>query len=188
MAQLAKIDCVWTGFPGAPGHSVFYSPATGTIPVGPLADFFTAWGAFRPYLSNVAVPNSGDAIESTTGALDGSWASGDSANLAGATLSQIYAGPAGACVRWLTDGVVNGRRVRGRTFLVPLTAPSFQTDGTLLDSVRITIRDAAYNLVTAAAGGLHVWHRPVNGAGGSSHEITGVEVTDKVAVLRSRRD
>lgn len=99
-----------------------------------------------------------------------------------------YPGPVGASVQWLTDSVKNGRRVRGRTYLVPLSNRAFDNEGTLDEGARTTLQVAANVLVLSTDLGLCVWSRPVNGVGGSSHLVTGAIVADKSAVLRSRRD
>jgi hypothetical protein len=94
------------------------------------------------------------------------------------------------CATWNTGAIVNGRRVRGRTFLGPLDNSCLQNDGTLSSS-SITHANALGAAWTDA--GLTttlscVWHRPVGGTGGSNHEIISATVRDKFAVLRSRRD
>jgi hypothetical protein len=94
------------------------------------------------------------------------------------------------CATWNTGAIVNGRRVRGRTFLGPLDNSCLQNDGTLSSS-SITHANALSSAWTDA--GLTttlscVWHRPVGGTGGSNHEIISATIRDKFAVLRSRRD
>jgi hypothetical protein len=97
-----------------------------------------------------------------------------------------YAAPGGVCVNWSTGGVVGGKRVRGRTFIVPLNSTKYDTQGTLDDSYRTSLMAAAFTY----RNGTHqpvVWHRPVGGAGGSVHVITGSGVRDRVSLLTSRR-
>jgi hypothetical protein len=97
-----------------------------------------------------------------------------------------YAAPGGVCINWSTGGVVGGKRVRGRTFIVPLNSSKYDTQGTLDDSYRTSAIAAAFAYRT----GTHqpvVWHRPKAGAGGSVHVITGSGVRDRVSLLTSRR-
>ena len=100
----------------------------------------------------------------------------------------VYAAVAGACVTWLTQGVLAGKRVRGRTFLVPMGAGGLQNDGTLSTAEVSAINTAASNLI-AAAPEFTIWRRPTSkaAADGSSHPVLAFRVQDKTAFLTSRR-
>lgn len=175
----------WSGFPGAPGYSILYAtPGAGIS--GDVQAFFTAVRTELPSSVSITGPTGGDSIDPVTGTLTGTWSGGTGGTINGMSAA-VYAGPAGAVVTWLTDGIANGRRVRGRTFLVPLSSSAYQTDGSLLAGSLTAIQSAANALVSSAAGNLLVWHRPVGGVGGSAHAVTGAKVSDRVAVLRSRR-
>lgn len=108
------------------------------------------------------------------------------------TNAQTSIGPApvGACINWLTAEVKRGKRVRGRTFLVPLYGGAFQTDGTLQTSTLTSVAEFGAAMNDAGATDLvHVvWSRPIAGTGGTKHGITAHRTADKAAVLRSRRD
>jgi hypothetical protein len=177
---------LWTGFPGAPGYTVHYRGELDTL-TSHLRTFYDAVKGLFPSNVTVQVPQSGDLINSTTGGLAGTWTSAFNASVTG-TAAGVYAAPAGAVVRWLTDGIVAGRRLRGRTFLVPLAATAYQTDGSLLGTTVTNIQAAAQALVTAETANLGVWHRPVGGAGGSWSPVVSADVPDRAAILRSRRD
>lgn len=133
------------------------------------------------------VPNTGDSIEDTTGELVGVWAGsgGGPCNMTGITNSPAGVG---ACVGWQTGGIVNGRRLRGRTFVVPLDGDSYDETGTLSASALGDVGGFANAL--QAVGGLAVWHRPttVGGSDGTSYGVISNRVRDKVAFLSSRRD
>ena len=94
----------------------------------------------------------------------------------------------GACVSWLTGGIVGGRRLRGRTFLVPLHNSTYDTDGTFTSGVLTAL--TAFQTAMRAAGPLAVWHRPTTpgGTDGTSYGVIGARVRDRVAFLSSRRD
>lgn len=99
-----------------------------------------------------------------------------------------YAGGVGAVVYWNTPGINGGHKVRGRTYLVPLSAACFDVDGTLVSSALSEIVAAAAALV-ATTPGLAVNSR-AEGAPGRSNQttlVTSATVADRVAVLRSRR-
>lgn len=181
----------WTGFQGAPGYSIFYAlPSAGVA--ADIKTFFTAISSWLPTTVTISCPTEGDTLEEATGILTGSWSGGPGGTVIGGATG-THAGPAGAAVTWDTSGIATGaggkaRRVRGRTFLVPLATTAYESDGTLVLAARNAIQGAADALVSDAAGNLVVWHRPIGGAGGSAHPVTGARVADKVAVLRSRRD
>lgn len=86
--------------------------------------------------------------------------------------------------RWRTADVKNGRRVQGRTFLPGLPSVSL-TGGNLNPGALAVFQDAAEDLVLT--GNLVVWSRPVDGAGGSEHEVISTSTWDELAVLRQRR-
>lgn len=92
-------------------------------------------------------------------------------------------------IAWGTAGVVSGRRVLGRTF-VPLPDESENTtagapSGSYIANV---LASAGFLLaVGATATEAVVWHRPKNGAGGSSHPITTPQARSSWSVLRTRR-
>ena len=99
-----------------------------------------------------------------------------------------YAAVAGACVTWLTQGVITGKRVRGRTFLVPMGGSGLQSDGTLATQKVTDINTAAQALISAAPE-FTIWRRPssVSAADGSAHPVLAFRVQDKTAYLTSRR-
>lgn len=102
-----------------------------------------------------------------------------------------YSAASGAVSNWYTGTVRNGRRIRGRSFIVPLAGSSLGPDGTL-DTASVDNLRAASATLSAASGAarLVVWGRPtVPGAtDGVSAEVITSTVPDKAAVLTSRRD
>jgi hypothetical protein len=99
----------------------------------------------------------------------------------------------------LTGSVVDGRRVRGTTYIVP-TVNQFEPGGTPLNTWVSTLQTAASAMMTSLTPNLVVWHRPKFGPkpgpglprplirNGESKGVNGVFVPDKAVVLRSRRD
>jgi len=97
----------------------------------------------------------------------------------------VYARPAGARTDWLTGAIVSGRRLRGRTFLVPINSAQFDTAGTLVAGAISTMNAAATTYIgTSASFSPSVWSR----THGIQADIIAFNVPDTVAVLRSRRD
>jgi hypothetical protein len=195
MSGLNRVTVAWQGWPGSPGVSHFYLD---TVPaqtsINAIRQFFSAWAFALPSGMTITVPGSGDIVEDVSGKLAGTWSVGTTPAVVTGTGGGVYAGNAGAVVHWLTGGVANNRRIRGRTFMVPLIGASYDTNGALLASALTQFQTAAAALVTSAAGNLVVWHRPIiqKGTGvvitpGSSSDVTSSRVPNLAVTLRSRR-
>lgn len=186
----------WSGFSGAPGYTNlhFLDPdeitETGANETSVRNRAF--WQAISVYLPigvTVTMPAFLEHIDTGSGELiaEVPWAQGAAVN---GSSSSNYSSATGGCITWRTVGVVNGRKLRGRTFLVPLGNGTFDTNGTLLAAVVTGMTTAGNNLANATTGiDLAVWHRPApGGTDGIAAGVTSCSVTDKTAVLRSRRD
>ena len=190
MTSLHRLVIDWTG-PMVVGKSVSVMHWSGSDPSAPpvasvLAAFNAAKAVF-PVGLVITVPGAGDTIDDTTGELTGTWTSSGGGNVSGTTAFGAAAG-VGACIGWSTGGIVNGRRLKGRTFIVPIHAQNYDTDGTLVASSLLAIQTLANSI--QAAGPLAVWHRPTTtgGSDGNSYGVISNRVRDKVAYLSSRRD
>lgn len=185
---LARVRCSWQNWPGSPGVSTFYlDPAPSQASIDSIRSFFNAFQSILPAGLTINVPNSGDEIEETTGALSGVWSVPTVPLATTGTGAGAYAGNAGAVVHWLTEGIAGKRRIRGRTFLVPLIASAFDATGAISTSTLSTISNAATSLVAANPGLLNVWVRPIPGRTGLQHSISQVRVPRLAVSLRSRR-
>ena len=188
--QLFRVPVSWNGA-GVVGLAVnvlhFDGSNQSSPPVAGILSAYQGLATALPSGVTVSVPNAGDIIDDTNGQLVGVWAGTGGGTVAGSTAGARAAG-VGACVSWQTGGIVNGRRLRGRTFLVPLTSGAWDTDGTFQTSALAQL--VAFGAALRAAGPLAVWHRPTTpgGTDGTSYGVTGHRVSDKTAVLRSRRD
>lgn len=188
MALLFKITALWQNWPGAPGYTNFYSLEAGAIApqVDAIRAFFFALQGIIPSGITVTVQPSGDQINDANGNITGAWSVSPAPAVVTGSAGGTFAGNAGAVVSWRTNGVVANRRVRGRSFLVPLASTVYDSNG-LTTAAITTIQGAASTLVTAAAPNLAVWSRPTPLRSGSSHPITSSTVPDLSASLRSRR-
>lgn len=92
-----------------------------------------------------------------------------------------------ALIRWATDGVVNNRLVRGRTF-IPAIPEGRSLEGVPDGELRADLDFAAEALIANAETQLVVWSRPTDVRAGSQHTVLSANVWDEFAVLRSRRD
>lgn len=200
MVEIAKISVNWTGFNGAPGYTNLYfrdfetSGLDQAIIDGSVAKVESWVSSIQTRVPNTVtlqVQQTVPIIESTTGTLVRFMNATTAPAARVGSGTGAYSAAAGACVNWYTDGVRNGRRVRGRSFIVPLAGSALATDGTI-DNTQLTgLRSASTTM--AAVGGtgdLGVWARPTGpgATDGVWYSVTSVTVPDKTAVLRSRRD
>ena len=190
--MIYRATATWTGFVGAPGYTSWFADDSGTPAnlITGLKGFFDAMTPWLPTDVTVSVPDTYDELDETTGTLIASGTAPIAPGEFVGERTEVYSAPAGACVTWVTDDVVAGRRVRGRTFIVPLSSYATALDGSLGATALTDIRTAASDAITAMGGAFCVWHRPTTAApaSGSAHPITSFNVRDRVAVLRSRRD
>lgn len=160
-------------------------------PVGALLSAFSSGRSVFPSNVSITFPGSGDTIDDTTGDLTGVWSSPDGGTITGTGAGTAAAG-VGACITWTTGGIVPGkkgpRKLRGRTFLVPLFGNCFDSDGTIEPTTLANLRSLADGIM--ASGPLAVWHRPTSATAtdGTSYGVLSNNVRDKVAFLSSRRD
>lgn len=186
MATMSRVVVGWQGAITGPGVSVFHVQGTVTDVSG-FATFFTSIADRFPVPLTWNIPSSGDLLESTTGVLTGSWTAtgGTTVN---ATAGELFAAPAGALITWRTPTVVNGRRLQGRTFMVPLGAQNNYDAGGALATACVTDLQNAADALILALPGLSVWHRPQAVGDGAIAGVATALVRDRVSVLRSRRD
>ena len=192
-----RVRVIWTGFTGAPGVSTFYVDSGSTMAAA-IGEFFTNVSGLLPNDVTIHVENSGDVIDETSGDLTGSWTASSVTDVTG-TGGDYYAAPAGMIVDWFTGVVMDRKRLRGRTFLVPISNPQFAIGGGLVSACITGAQDAADALL-AADGNLLIWHRPraamaadgsrpaVTARAGGYASVSSAHVPNLAAVLRSRRD
>lgn len=196
-----KIVYRWEGSaPGMPGYTTLYFDAgpagTPTSPQAAVdagrAFFATALGVgvgtWLPQTLKIVSPAVVDAVQTNNGDLVTSVAVTKPADVPGIATNP-YAGGTGACITWTTGSFIGGNRVRGRTFIVPVTSTAMQNDGTLATNFQDDVGAAAVALI-AAIPDLVVYHRPSSAGAtdGVAFPAISYKLTDKAAQLRSRRD
>lgn len=196
--DMFRVTARWTGFFGAPGYSNFYFNS-GFLDGGLLGDeaqalaervqnAFNQMSNLLPDTVTIEIEPEVPVIDSDTGVAQSFNVIEPPAVVRGGS-DGGYSGPSGAVVTWRTNDLRNGRRIRGRTFLVPLYSGAYEPDGTLTTNALGILRDFGDNIRGGGLDGdLGVWSRPVNGSGGVFATVTGHSVPDMAAVLRSRRD
>lgn len=192
MATISRLRVAWTGFPGAPGVSTFYSTDAAKMRTDVIALFSAILGPL-PADVHLSVPSQGDIVDVDTGVIVGGWSDGAETLFQGAS-QEVYAAPVGAVILWSTSAFTGGRRLKGRTFIVPLASGAFFQDGSLGAAVSAILNDAAAAYAASGAGTHVIYRRPKHPTLsdprtwlGSTGPIIGGTVPDMAAVLTSRR-
>jgi hypothetical protein len=167
--------------------------------------FWTAIGNYTPTGVVTTRRNTGRKIDEATGKATGVWTESTEQSVTGTGLGN-WSAASGACITWHTNAFINGKEVRGRTFIVPLAGNTYSAVGGISSTVANAIQTAANNLRIALGQDLRVWARPFEGRDasgtpgqpgykpaiparvGTSWPISTVVVHTQGAVLRSRRD
>jgi hypothetical protein len=130
-----------------------------------------------------------DVLNSATGVLEATLPAGSPATVTGSGTGSLPSATM-ALLKYNTNAVLNGRFLKGRSFIGPLS--------TLVNSNGNPTAALSASLVTAAgflgtggtASALVVWHRPTDllPASGIVSPVTSYGTATEFAVLRSRRD
>jgi len=176
----------WTTASGSGKVSVFYFDEATAVGAqrSALSTFLGAADAVLSTTASWVMRTTGTEYDDVTGALTGAWTDTTPYSGAGGAAGQA-ADATQVLVRWDTGQIVNGRFLKGRTYLPALASGNLNV-GNLAAAARTTVSNAAAAFVTASVGFI-VWHRPVAGAGGDPATVTGSDVWTELAVLRRRR-
>jgi hypothetical protein len=200
MQEIARIVTKWTGLAGGTGYTNLYfrdfeSTGLDQAIVNGAVQRTDTWNAAISANVPTGITLEIDPVVAILNAEDGvlqRFMNHAIATQRPGSGSGAYSAASGACVNWYTAGVRKGRRIRGRSFLVPFAGASLATNGTLDDTKLNALRTATNTLVTSTAqpGDLGVWARPsTKGAtDGAWNVVTSFTIPDKAAILRSRRD
>lgn len=182
---------IWEVPGGGTGYSVFHflDGTPGQFDPSLAVNLSNAFSAIQVNLPNdvtISFDNEARVLDSLTGDLLAAYPVTPSASISGGGAGS-WAGAAGARVVWDTGEIVAGRRLRGRTYLVPLANTAYDNDGTLSAAFIGRALDFGQALVQPALPNpspLVVWSR----ASGAALPVVGWSCPDKTAILRSRRD
>nr|CRY93641.1 hypothetical protein [uncultured prokaryote] len=188
MANLREIIVDWIT-PDGPALNVFFAAAE--LDAGDQRDALAAfYGSYDGMVSSSyawSVRAEGREIDDTTGTLVGGWAEPGTLNGVGVSPTEPVPDVCQVLVRWSTGFVVNGRMLKGRTYLPGLTTAS-TSQGEVKASDAATLAGYAATFVGAGAG-FKIWHRPGSqGGSGSSADVVGSSVWTEWATQRRRRN
>lgn len=199
MADVSRVVAIWSGFPGEPGYSKFsflpLADDTARNAAGAqIRTFFDAIKAYLPRDLVITVQPQVDNLDTVTGDLVASatMSTAPAPVVGSGPLGGPYAGGSGFVVTWLAGGVFAGRRIRGRTFIVP-ASDVFSADGTLAPTPISVVQTAGNALCAATGADFAIWNRdwskatppvPISGLVTSA---TSCVVRDAASQLRSRR-
>lgn len=184
----AEILVDWTTPAGNEHRNVMYFDATLSIGAQrtALSTFLTAVKASLSNQVSYSIEQSGRVLDDATGALVGSWSQATALTGSGGSATQPVADATQILFRWFTPSIVNGRFLKGRTFIPGLFSGGL-SGGNLL-AAQVTGLSAAANTFANDPAGFGVWHRPSQGAGGDFVLTTSGSVWSELAVLRRRRN
>jgi len=169
---VAKVD--WTGNYGHTGISRFaFVSSDGGVPTDTQRDgVLTAINTFLNANSGGIPTDVGwvmdplvESYDGVLGTLTGELATAGGIAPGVGTNGSSYSNGVGLTVKWKTGGTFNGRRIQGRTFIVPLAGQQFSTTGHVQAGVAQSWQDAG-NAYLAAMPALGVtplvWGRPTD--------------------------
>lgn len=182
MPNINRVRIGWLGWAGAPGVTTFYTIADSVPNTTAIKAWMETLKNNIPSGSSLVLETTGQQVDSVTGKANGTWV-GTNQTTTTSTGTGSYAAPCGAQINWSTGAFVDGKAMRGRTFLVPLIAANYQADGTLLDAFRTAVITNAETFRNAMGGTLMAWNRKT----GTLAAIIKADCPDKAVVLRSRR-
>lgn len=148
-----------------------------------------AWDELEAVLvtgTSWSVRDSGRIMDETTGTLTGLWSDPTPIFGVGTNVAEPVANSTQLVLQWLTGTVINGRVVRGRTYVPGLSRNSTSASGGPNATTRGAGLAAGANLI-ALPNGFGVWHRPSPNGVGSLVEVTATGVWEEFGVQRGRR-
>lgn len=200
MGRIIKLRVNWTGLQGGNGYSNFHfepvpeddpiTQATVDAAVAKVQPFLTSIKPYLPSYCTTGIDASVLELDEQTGNIEAFWNATPAAPAAGTSVSGSHSAVSGLCINWGTGGVRKNRRVRGRTFIVPLGASGLDTNGTIDNTALGVIRTAANALHVDSNGVRLVIYARTPGAlipDGGAYDVISSTINDKPAILTSRR-
>lgn len=184
-----RLTAVWTGVAGMPGYTRIKFAGTldasgAATAAARVRSFFNGFPTLLP--TGISITMDGVAQQFD----DNQQLTGEVSYVPPAAVTGsgtgAWAAPVGMVVNWLTDTFHNGRRLRGRTFIVPMIGSAFEANGTPSSTTVGSLTTAANTLMTGTPSLVIAGGNATTGF--YSAPVTGGNVPDRAVVLRSRRD
>lgn len=194
-----RIKINWTGFVGSPGYTNLnferINEGAWTQPdVDAAVTKVQTWlASVRLIQPPVVISGIDPAVsehDEQTGDIVSFWTATPAAAAAGTNVGTAFTSGTGYCINWQTGGVRNGRRVRGRTFVVPITGSMYESNGSFINAEVASWRAQAITLASDTNGvRLGIFAHTPNALipDGGIYDVTGVSINDRPAFLTSRR-
>lgn len=193
---ICRVTTTLTGFSGAPGYWRHYfkdisglvGPAMPQLCVDRVRDAVIAAGLLFSNTVTYNVSGLVDELDEDSGQITGQASVTGRTQVGGGTGSL---GPivVGLVAQYNTDDFVNGRRIRGRSFLNPIR--SVYTQNSAPQATELGLASAfasALDNPGATTVRFGVYTRPKGSTPGVWHDVVNTNVPAKWTVLRSRRD
>lgn len=180
-----RVRSVLTGVAGSPYISTFHFNDNQVSAQGAATAIQDFWDELASLINGEAEVN----VDGEVYQVDAS--SGQTVGVEATTTGSVFGTNASeplppanqALIRWSTGQWMQGREIRGKTFIGALT-DTVNGDGGLTTAAQTQIQSAATNLLAVGAGALQIYSRMY----GAAAFVTGASVWNEFAVLRSRRD
>lgn len=187
--SLFRIQTVFSGVEGAPFLSTMYFTGDPLGPAGAVTAVDTFWDNLAGVMATGllwTVNGEVSEINQETGALVDVHNVTPAGGAGSAGGDRTPAATQGL-IKWNTGVVVNGRILRGRTFI---PCPNEAQGAAAPNATYVLALATAGNNLIASPAGFQIWHRPTTpvAADGSSELVQACTAWNKYAVLRSRRD
>jgi len=196
--SIMRVAAILSGWTGGPGLQQLYFRGATSSPVqadvndvvARVRSFWAGVAGNHPVALTITVQQAVDVIDQATGNLeDARSATTAPLPVAGTGITEFYAPGIMGVLTMETGIIANGRRVRGRTYIGPLTEAAI-TNGTLGAGIVTNNLTFAAGLIAASptTSRLVVWSRPKPGSPGVSRDVQTFAMNSKLAHLRTRRD
>src|SRR4029450_4405011 len=176
MPNVARVLVTWQGIQGAPGYTrLSFGNVTDDTPAKGATDatraFFAGFATLLRTGWSLTVSPIVELHDMDTGLLQSeiTVTPAPTAPPGSGGAATAWAAGVGAYITWRTQGIFFGRRVKGRSYLVPLVGVA-DTDGSPVPTAISTIQTAADGLVNAAGADLVIWSRKY-AAGGDGTRV-----------------
>lgn len=187
MPSIREILTDWTTPAGSTFRTVMYFNTTPTPAAqrAALQAFWQSTDGARTNQIHWTIETSGREVDVFTGILTGVWNDATARTGVGGVAGECVADATQVLVTWSTSAIVNGRFLKGHTFIPGLSSAQIVAGNT--SGILRSTWDAAAATFLGSGASFGVWHRPQGGSGGSLSTPATGRTGLELAVLRRRR-